>query len=916
MEPTVQTSPSRDIGSVPAWTSPPEEVLARLQTRPAGLDALEHAARLGRNGPNRLPDRPPRSPWVVLVSQLKGFLNLMLLIAAVVAWAVGDLKDALMIGAVTLFNAILGFVQEHRAERALMALKHMVAFRARVRREGKVVELAAEELVPGDIVLLEAGDRVPADGRLFFTHSFEVDESALTGESLPVPKRAEPALPLTTPLAERINVVFMNSVVTRGRAEVVISATGRSTEMGRIAGMLEATSAAPTPLQVQLHHLAKRLALIAVVVVAAISAVELLHGDSLAQMAIEGVALAVAAVPEGLPAVVTVTLALGLHRMAQHRAIVKRLAAVETLGCTTVICSDKTGTLTMNQMTVRGLWVAGRRYTVTGEGYRPIGEIALEVPGESPVDLAPLLQSVVLCNDSTVTGDVVIGDPTEGALVTLALKGRVEVDALRAQLPRCAEVSFDSDRRYMATFHRDGDAVRMFVKGAPGVLLERSGAVVAPDGVRPLDDGSRQGISTENDRLAAGGLRVLAVATRELRAGDFDPNQELTSLVADLTLVGLVGMMDPPRAEAREAIELCKSAGIAVKMITGDQRATAAAVARALGLEGDAVTGAELDRMDDATLTSVLPNVAVFARVAPEHKLRIVAALQARRHVVAMTGDGVNDAPALRKADIGVAMGAGTEVAKEAASMVLTDDNFATIVRAVREGRTIYDNIVKFVRFQLSTNMGAVLTVFVAPFLGLVSPLGAAQILWVAMISDGPPAIALGVDAARPGIMNEPPRDPAARILTGSRLVRLLFHGAIMAGGTLGVLHFGAGRHGAPAHGPTMAFTTFVLFQVFNVLNVRAENGTAFNRQLATNLRLWSTLAIVVILQVGVVYWSPLQRLFGAVALGVADWVICVGIAATVFVAEELRKLTARRLRTTASGRAQLRLPRMAPPVR
>ena len=912
MEPTVQTSPSRDIGSVPTWTSPPEEVLARLQTRPAGLDALEHAARLGRTGPNRLPDKPPRSPWVVLVAQLKGFLNLMLLIAAVVAWVVGDLKDALMIGAVTVFNAILGFVQEHRAERALMALKHMVAFRARVRREGQVVELAAEELVPGDIVLLEAGDRVPADGRLFFAHSFEVDESALTGESVPVRKRAEPALPLTTPLAERTNVVFMNSVVTRGRAEVVISATGRSTEMGRIAGMLEATSAAPTPLQVQLHHLAKRLAFIAVVVVAAISAVELLHGDSLAQMAIEGVALAVAAVPEGLPAVVTVTLALGLHRMAQHRAIVKRLAAVETLGCTTVICSDKTGTLTMNQMTVRGLWLAGRRYTVSGEGYRPVGEIALEVPGDPPVDLALLLRPVVLCNDSRVTDGVVIGDPTEGALVTLALKGRVEVDSLRAQLPRFAEVPFDSDRRYMATFHREGDVVRIFVKGAPGVLLERSGALVAPDGVRPLDDGSRQGISTENDRLAAGGLRVLAVATRQLRAADFDPQQELTPLVTDLTFVGLIGMMDPPRAEAREAIELCKSAGIAVKMITGDQRATAAAIARALGLEGGAVTGAELDRMDDATLASVLPNVAVFARVAPEHKLRIVAALQSRKHVVAMTGDGVNDAPALRKADIGVAMGAGTEVAKEAASMVLTDDNFATIVRAVREGRTIYDNIVKFVRFQLSTNMGAVLTVFVAPFLGLVSPLGAAQILWVAMISDGPPAIALGVDAARPGIMNEPPRNPAARILTGSRLVRLLFHGAIMAGGTLGVLHFGAG-HGAPAHAPTMAFTTFVLFQVFNVLNVRAENGTAFNRQLATNVRLWLTLAIVVMLQVAVVYWPPLQRLFGSVALGLADWAICLGIAATVFVAEELRKLTMRGLPAAVTGRAPFRPSRTRP---
>ncbi len=905
----MKTLPSRDIGSPPVWASAAQEVLGRLETRPAGLDGGEPARRLAATGPNRLPDKPPRSAWVVLVSQLKGFLNLLLLVAALVAWAVGDLKDALMIGAVTVFNAILGFVQEHRAERALQALEHMVAFRARVRRDGQVVELGAEQLVPGDIVLLEAGDRVPADGRLLIAQSFEVDESALTGESVPVHKTADVTVPAPTPLAERINVVFMNSVVTRGRAELVVSATGRATEMGRIAGMLEAAHTAPTPLQVQLHHLAKRLALIAVVVVAAVSAVELLHGDTLAQMAIEAVALAVAAVPEGLPAVVTVTLALGLQRMARHRAIVKRLAAVETLGCTTVICSDKTGTLTMNQMTVRALWLAGRRYGVSGEGYRPEGEISAESPGGSPAaslaELAPLLRPAVLCNDSRVADGALIGDPTEGALVTLAQKAGVDVDPLRAQFPRVAELPFDSDRRYMATFHRDGDVVRLFVKGAPGVLLDRSRAVLTGDGPTLLDDGTRSDLASENDRLAAGGLRVLAMATRELRAADFDPKQDLTSLVADLTFVGLVGMMDPPRAEAREAIQLCKSAGIAVEMITGDQRVTAAAIARALGLEGEAVTGAELDRMDDATLAAALPGIAVFARVAPEHKLRIVSALQARRHVVAMTGDGVNDAPALRKADIGVAMGAGTEVAKEAAGMVLTDNNFATIVRAVSEGRIIYDNIVKFVRFQLSTNMGAILTVFVAPFVGLVSPLGAVQILWVAMISDGPPAIALGVDAARPGIMDEPPRDPAARILTWRRLLRLLFHGAIMAAGTLGVQAFDGAAGGSPGHAATLAFTTFVLFQVFNVLNVRAEKGTALNRQLATNWRLWATLAIVVLLQVGVVYWSPLQRLFGAVALGLTDWVVCIAVASTVFVAEELRKLTARGLRAVGNARAQ-----------
>lgn len=877
----------------PIWAIEPERVLERHDSCVTGLDRAEARRRLRAHGPNRLPEKPPRSAWAVLLAQFKGFLNLLLLIAAVIAWAIGDIKDALMIGAVTVFNAILGFVQEHRAERALSALKRMVAFRARVRRGGQMSEIPAEELAPGDIVLLEAGDRVPTDGRLFFSHSLEVDESALTGESVPVQKRASALLPADVPLAERLNSVYMNSVVTRGRGEFVVTATGRSTEMGRIAGMLETTPTTATPLQIQLDHLGKRIALVAVVVVAVISVVELLRGDPLAQMAIEAIALAVAAVPEGLPAVVTVTLALGLHRMARHRAIVKRLAAVETLGCTTVICSDKTGTLTMNQMTVRGLWFGGRRFRVSGEGYRAGGEVTADSAAGPPPDISVLTRAVALCNDSHVQNGVLIGDPTEGALVTLATKTGLDIDRARQALPRIAEVPFESERRFMATFHRDGDLVRVFVKGAPNVLLERSRQLRMADGSAPLDAALTRAVEEENDRLAAGGLRVLAVGMRELSSADFSPTQDLAALASNLTFLGLVGMMDPPRAEAREAIDLCKNAGIAVKMITGDQRATALAIARALGLEGDALTGADVDAMNDATLEEVLPKVSVFARVAPEHKLRIIAALQARRQVVAMTGDGVNDAPALRRADIGVAMGSGTEVAKEAASMVLTDDNFATIVRAVKEGRTIYDNIVKFVRFQLSTNTGAILTVFVAPFLGMLSPLGPVHILWVAMISDGPPAIALGLDAPRGDIMNDPPRDPGARVLTWRRMARLLFYGVIMAAGTLGIFGFGA----TPAHGATLAFTTFVLFQVFNVFNVRAEHRSAFTGQLFTNLRLWSALVTVVALQIGVVYWSPLQRLFGTVALSALDWGLCVGVAATVLVVEELRKLVTSGLR-------------------
>ena len=840
-----------------------------------------------------MPEEPRRSVWAVLSSQFKGFLNLLLLGAAVVAWAVGDLKDAVMIGAVTGFNAILGFVQEHRAESALLALRRMVPLRARVRRGNETTEVAADELVPGDVVLLVPGDRVSADGRLFLCLALEVDESALTGESVPVRKDAQPVLPLTTVLAERVNVVFMNCLVTRGRAELVVSATGRNTEMGRIAGMLETAKQAPTPLQVQLDHLAKRLAAIAIAVVAVICGFELARGEALAQVAIEAVALAVAAIPEGLPAVVTVTLALGLQRMARHQAIVKRLAAVETLGCTTVICSDKTGTLTMNQMTVRAFSFAGRRYEVSGEGYRPEGEITAKVgAAPSPADLTQLLRPVALCNDSRVQDGVLLGDPTEGALVTLALKGKVDVEQLRTQLPRVAEIAFESEHRFMATFHREGEVVRVFVKGAPGALLERSRVVLTAEGERPLADAERAQLKGENDSLAASGLRVLAVAVREVSAAAFGEHTDLGKFIADLTFMGLIGMMDPPRAEAREAIVQCRRAGISVKMITGDQRTTAAEIAKGLGLEGTAVTGAELDEMDEAALAAALPGIAVFARVAPEHKLRIVTALQAAGQVVAMTGDGVNDAPALRQADIGVAMGSGTEVAKGAASMVLTDDNFSTIVRAVQEGRVIYDNIVKFVRFQLSTNMGALLTVFLAPFCGLNSPLGAAQILWVAMISDGPPAVALGLDTGRVGVMDEPPRAADAHILTWRRLLGLLFYGAIMAAGTLSVLRLALDH--APRQASTLAFTTFVLFQVFNVFNVRAEKGTAFNRQMFTNYRLWTALGIVIALQAASIYVAPLQRVFGTVPLTLADWAICAGIASTVLIAEELRKLGAR----------------------
>jgi len=888
------------------------EVVHALQTDPLrGLTSPEAKARLQQHGENRLAEKPPRSRWLLFLDQFRNLLIAVLIGAALLAGAIGDLKDAVVILVVVLANALLGFYQEYRAEATLAALKKMLAQTARVRRAGKVMEIAASTLVPGDLVLLEAGDRVPADGRVVVAHNAEVSEAALTGESHPVGKHTD-ALPAGgPPLAERYNMAYMNTVVTRGRLELLVTATGMQTEMGRITGMLEEAEAGPTPLQIQLDQLGKRLAIIAGAVVTLIFTLGLLRDQPLVQTVLTSIALAVAAIPEGLPAVVTVTLAIGMHRMAKNRAIVKKLAAVETLGCTTVICSDKTGTLTLNQMTARALYFRGRRFSVSGEGYTGAGAIT-PLDGAPVPDFAPLLLPAVLANDSRIRDGELIGDPTEGALLALAAKGGVEQEAAAARLPRIGEIPFDSAHKFMASFHHDGEWVRLYLKGAPDVLLARSARFLDaagetatapsvardprldPIGEMPLSDEARAAFDAENETLAGQAMRVLAVASRTIPAAQFAPEAEPMTYAHDLTFVGLVGIIDPPRPEARDAIAECRRAGIRVKMITGDHKVTAAAIGRALGLDGEVLEGRELDALPPAALAERIERAAVFARVAPEHKVRIVQALKARGHVVAMTGDGVNDAPALKHADIGVAMGiAGTEVTKEAATMVLTDDHFATIVGAVREGRTIYDNIVKFVRFQLSTNVGAILTVLGAQLIGLPMPFTAIQILWINIIMDGPPAMMLGLEPGSPGIMHEPPRSPAARILTLARLARLIGYGAVMAAGTLGVFYYGL-ANGSFEHALTLAFTTFVLFQFFNVFNARAEHGSAFNRQFFANGKLWAALAAVVTLQVLVVHWGPAQAVFGTTALTAADWGMAFAVAASVLLLDELRKLLSR----------------------
>jgi len=887
-----------DVAPRHAWHAlTADDALRRLDVvESAGLNAAAVATRQHRHGPNRLPEAAGPTAFAIVVRQFKSLVVAVLTLAAAVAAAVGNFKDASVILAVLLLNAAVGFYQEFRAERSLAALRNMLPATARVRRDREVTTVPAESLVPGDIVLLEAGDRVPADGRLLVAAATSVDESALTGESWPVHKSAEAVAKHDAPVGERTAVLHMNTLVSRGRAEMVVTATGPDTEMGRISAALSATREVPSPLQVQLDQLGRRMAAVAISCVALLALLQLLRGVSFADVLLDAIALSVAAMPEGLPVVVTVALALGMRQMARRRALVKRLASVETLGCVTVICSDKTGTLTMNQMTVRAFLYDDSRFTVTGEGYASHGEIRAE-SGGCP-DLDPLLEPLVACNDSRLAEGKVIGDPMEAALLVLAAKGGLDVDT---RPERLAEIPFDAAHKFMATFHRHEHGVRMFVKGAPDVLLERCSEWRSVDGVRPLDTARRQALADEYSQLAERGLRGLLIARRDLAEGDLD-NPDPTTHVAQLTFLGLIGLQDPPRREAQDAIALCQSAGIDVKMITGDHKDTALAIARELGITGTAVSGAELDQLAVAEFAQVVRHAAVFARVAPEHKLRIVQALQAQGEVVAMTGDGVNDAPALKGADIGVAMGiSGTAVSKEAAAMILTDDNFATIVSAVHQGRELYDNVLKFVRFQLTTTIAAVLTVFFAPLAGLPEPFTPLQILWVAVIMDGPPAVSLALDAARPGLMREPPRARTEPVLTMKRITMIALVAVVMMVGTLAVLAYGV-RSGTSETAVTLAFTTFVLFQLFNAVNARTENGTAFHSRFFANRMLWVSLLGAAALQAAVIYVPAARSSFETTSLTAEHWLLAIGTAATVLVLEEGRKLL---VRATAAARAR-----------
>ena len=906
--------------------------------RHRGLSEGEAQRRLEEYGRNELAAEQPVPGWRRFLAQFQDVLVVLLLIATAISAGLWLHErdtalpyEAIAIFAVVLLNATMGFIQEARAEAAVAALRAMSAADAEVTRDGQRRGVPAAELVPGDVILLDEGDTVPADARVIDSAGLQTAEAALTGESLPVSKDANP-VGEPAALGDRHSMVFSGTAVTYGHGTAVITATGMDSEIGRIAGMLHEEPDAKTPLQQELDRVGRTLGIVVVVIailmIATILVVEDVRGVAgVVDALILGVALAVAAVPEGLPAVVTAVLSIGVQRMARRNAIVRHLAAVETLGSATVIASDKTGTLTKNEMTVKAVVTASGRVAFEGTGYAPQGTVQREGGGEIDGPLRTELERALAAADRANNAEVeeqdgrwvVQGDPTEGALIVAGRKAGLRSEQLDETLPRVGEVPFSSERKLMSTMHRDTgneERVLVFVKGAPDVLLQRCTRELVGEEHRPLTAERRKAIAQANEGLAGEALRTLGVAVRVLpgstadrvESEGLDPNVE-----TDLTFAGLIGMIDPPRPEARDAVGKARAAGIRPIMITGDHPATASVIARELGIGEDvaAVTGAELASQNDDELSATVTQRSVYARVNPEHKLRIVKALKRSRAVVAMTGDGVNDAPALKTADIGVAMGiTGTDVSKQAADIVLADDNFATIVAAVEEGRAIFANIRKFLRFLLSSNIGEVLTMFFGVLLasrlgipaeesGIVLPLLATQILWINLVTDGMPALALGVDPADEGLMAQPPRPPGEGVITPQMWRGILIVGVVMAAGTLFVIDASlpgglVEGTGDLSYGQTMAFTTLMLFQLFNVFNARSDTASAFSR-LFTNRWLWGAIALSLGLQLVVVYVPALQRAFGTVALGSGDWLRCVVVASTVLWVREAGKWIARR---------------------
>lgn len=922
-----------------AWHSlGPTAVASVLETSLAtGLSAREAERRLGRDGPNEIRQARKASALKMLVDQFGDFMVLVLMAAAGVSVALGETADAIAILAIVALNGVLGFLQEYRAERSLEALKELAAPSARVIRDGVLTEVKAREVVPGDLLVVEVGDRIPADARLVDAMVLEAEESALTGESLPVAKRSDVLLPAATPLADRRNMVFTGTVVTRGHGKAVVVATGMDTEIGRIAHLMQEEKDEPTPLQQRLEHLGRTLVLVCVGTCALVSAVGMLRGEGVIEMFLAGVSLAVAAIPEGLPAIVTIALALGVQRMSTRNAIVRRLPAVETLGCTTVICSDKTGTLTRNEMTLTEFDLAGRVIEVTGTGYAPHGQFvdagkALDPSRDEHLALA--LRIGLYCNNSRLTlgGRVagpdavmrpgrgrwpgrgsqdrwgILGDPTEGAFVVAAAKAGL----FRHWPPgeRCPvllhEIPFDPERKMMTSIYENpaGPGAVAYVKGAPEVVVGASSSVFAAGRVRSMAGHDRDLVLSRSAQMASRGLRVLALAYRELPKGFHLTGRLEESVETNLVFVGLAGMVDPPREDVKRAIKLARSAGIRTLMVTGDHAGTAVAVARSLELadgDGPAVTGPELDRMSDEALSHAVASTQVFARVSPEHKLRIVRTLRAQGHIVAMTGDGVNDAPAVKEADIGVAMGmSGTDVTREAAAMVLADDNYATIVAAVEEGRAIYDNIRKFIRYLLACNAGEVLAMLIAVVVGLPLPLVPMQILWMNLVTDGLPAIALGVDPVDPDVMTRRPRRPKEGVFSRGLGAKIAAQGVFIGVCTIAAFLISLFLHADITRARTVAFTSLVMAQLLYVFHCRSEYRSVVEMIPWSNRYLVGAVLVSTAMQLSAVYWPALQEVFHTTALEGTDWLLVLVFSgwssALAVVARKARRALLRRM--------------------
>ena len=899
----VDPTPTRPV---PWHALAPEEALARLESGAEGLSEAEAAARLARWGPNVLRAAPAASAWKILLAQLRGFVVLLLVAASALALATGDPLDAAAIGVVLLINTGLGFVMELRARRTMEGLLRLEVPHATVMREGRRRDVGAEAVVPGDVIVVEAGTRLPADARVLAGTELRTEEAALTGESLPVEKRAEPA-PADAPLADRRTMLYRSTLAVDGHGLAVVVATGMRTEVGRIGALVGGVADEPAPLERRLDALGRRLAWVAVAAAGAVALLGFVRGAPAALAVETAVALAIAAVPEGLPAVSTIALAVGVRRMARRRALVRRLPAVEALGSVTVVCTDKTGTLTAGEMTATEVWAGGRAYRATGAGYAPEGKILLGAeearPGEGDA-LHAALRIGALANRADLEehagGWRIHGDPTEAALLVLARKGGVDRDAMLRAAPEAGEVPFTSARMWMASFHREGtDGLTALVKGAPRVVIDRCARLLTDAGPVPLDERRRRAALEWNDAAAARGLRVLAMAYAPEVASAREAE------VDGLVLAGLVGMMDPPAAGVPETIATLRSAGMRTVMITGDQRATAVAVARDLGLmrPGDeALDGGEIDRLGDDELQARAGRVGVYSRVSPEAKLRIVSALRREGEVVAMLGDGVNDAAALKRADIGVAMGVrGTDMARDAAGIVLQDDRFPTIAAAVEEGRVVFDNIRKFVFYLFSCNAAEVLVLLVAGIVGLPLPLLPLQILWMNIVTDTFPALALAVEPGEKDVMRRPPRDPQAAILSRGFLLGVGFYGGLMTAATLAAFVWGL-RAGELSRAMAMSFTTLGFAQILHLGNARSRRAVLGFRAATANAFALGAVALTIGLQLLALYFEPLRGLLGLASLGLAEWAVVLPLAAVPAVTGQALKW--RRGRASGGGRS------------